>query len=123
MNGLTMCFNDVFANGQSQTSAASVPASCRIRPVEPLEYAVKMFLFYAYAIVADLNQDMFFVCFINACCDKTIEFAVFAGIFCQVDKHHPYLFFISKNSDRRFTTFFYACPHTFFPYFDRQGFK
>jgi len=40
MNGLAVCFNNVFANGKTKAAATNFAASGRVGPVKPFKYAV-----------------------------------------------------------------------------------
>ena len=61
MNALSMCFNNVFANGETQTGAAFIAAAGSIGAVKAFKNAGQVFFFNTYAIVTDLNQYMLIV--------------------------------------------------------------
>ena len=68
----------------------------------------------AFTVIAYFYQYVFSCCFIGTGNNITISFAIFETILYQVDQHLSYFFFISKNCNRRFTTFFNAAGDVFF---------
>src|SRR6185437_7682299 len=108
MNGLTMRFDNMFADGQPQTSASFIPASGGIGPVKSLKYSVNVVFVNPDAIIRNLYQHVFPVCIINAGDNIAVEFAILTGIFDEVKQHHSYFLLVCKNRDRIFTTFLNA---------------
>src|SRR5687768_14197761 len=101
MDALPVCFNDMFADGQSQAGTASVAAAGGIGTVKAFENTYQMFFFNANAVVADLYQYMLVVGMIYTGHNTAVLFAVFGGILYQIDQHLFYFFLIGKYSDGR----------------------
>ena len=97
MNGLSVRFNDMFADGQAKTGASFVAASGRIRAVKSFKNSLQVFFFNANSVVGDFDQHMFAVCFINAGRNAAILFSVFGCILHQIQQYHPDFFFVGKN--------------------------
>ena len=100
-----------------------VAASGGICAVKSFENSLQVFFFNANTIVGDFHQHMFAICIINTGCNAAILFSVFGSILNQVEQYHPDLFFIGKNQDRIFATFFNAGAHIFILHIDGKGFK
>ncbi len=105
MYALTMCFNNMLADGEPQAGAAFVAAAGCIGTVKAFKNAVQVFFFYAYAVVSYFNQYVFVIGFVNTGYDGAIGFAVFGSILYQVDQYLLDLFFIGKYSDWCLTSF------------------
>ena len=85
MNVLSMSLDDVLTDSKAESGSAFVSAACCIGAIEAFEYAGQMIFVYAYAVVADLYENMPVVCFVDAGDDLTILFAIFGRIFNQVN--------------------------------------
>ena len=76
MNGLSMCFNDMFADGKAEAGTAFVAAAGSIGAVESFKDPGKMIFVDADAIVTDLYKYMPVIGFVNTGNDGAILFAI-----------------------------------------------
>ena len=82
-----------------------------------------MLFFNTDAVIADLDQHILFIDLIDAGDNTATGLAILRGILHQVDEHHPDLFLVRKNCNRRFAAFFDGSADIFIMCLDGQGFE
>ncbi len=84
MNCLSVGFNDMFTDGESETGAALVAAAGCVGAIKSFKNPVQVFFFNTDTIVGDFNQYMFTIRSVDSCRDDTIDFSVFLRILDKI---------------------------------------
>src|SRR5688500_157707 len=113
MNALSVRFNNVFANGEAQPSASFIAAAGGVGAVKAFKNARQVFFFNTNTIITDFHQYMLIIGIINTGYNDAVLLTVFGSVFNQVDQNLFYFFFISKNGDGRFASFFNGSTNIF----------
>src|SRR5687767_7546754 len=89
-------------------AAGDIPASAILSSIKAFKYAVQVLFTNSRAFITYLYQNMFFIQFIHAGNNFTSIFTIFDRIIQEVDNYLAYFFFIGKNCQWSFTSFFYT---------------